>query len=185
MFRLRQGFFQLLMSSQQEGWRGTRSWEGTQPGQLTQTGQQGIPYHMTSCSVYKLGGVGLGRADCCWGTNWASVSEWWAMSNYIVHHLFCIFQSFYYYYYCNFIIVIITIISFFLSVPLNCSYLNPQVLPFSFWFSPPSHWVGGKWASSCVVLSCWVELNPDTWVSASSSICYLLHWSVGQYTDWV
>ena len=52
--------FQLLMPSQQEGWRGTRSWEGTQPGQLTQTGQRGIPYHVTSCPVYKLGTVGLG-----------------------------------------------------------------------------------------------------------------------------
>ena len=34
-----------------------RSWEGAQPGQLTQTGQRDIPYHVTSCSVYKLGGV--------------------------------------------------------------------------------------------------------------------------------
>ena len=48
------------MPSQQEGWRGTRSWEETQPGQLTQTGQRGIPYHVTSHLVYKLGGVGLG-----------------------------------------------------------------------------------------------------------------------------
>ncbi|GAB0180586.1 hypothetical protein GRJ2_000523900 [Grus japonensis] len=32
--------------------------EGTQPGQLTQSGQRDIPYHMTSCSAYKPGGVG-------------------------------------------------------------------------------------------------------------------------------
>ena len=50
--------FQLLMPSQQEGWRGTRSWQGTQPGQLTQTGQQVIPYHVKSHLVYKLGGEG-------------------------------------------------------------------------------------------------------------------------------
>ena len=52
--------FQLLLPSQQESWRGTRSREGTQPGQLTRTGQRAIPYHVTSCLVYKLGGVGLG-----------------------------------------------------------------------------------------------------------------------------
>ncbi|XP_072716439.1 cyclic AMP-responsive element-binding protein 3 isoform X2 [Ciconia boyciana] len=32
-----------------------RSWEGTQPGLLIQTDQRAIPYHMTSCSVYKAG----------------------------------------------------------------------------------------------------------------------------------
>ena len=53
--------FQLLLPIQQEGWRGARSWEGTQPGQLTQAGQKGIPYHVMSCPVYKLGGVGLGE----------------------------------------------------------------------------------------------------------------------------
>ena len=52
--------FQLLMPSQQEGRRGTRSREGTQPGQLTQTGQRNTPYHVMSCPVYKLGGVGQG-----------------------------------------------------------------------------------------------------------------------------
>ena len=46
------------MPSQQEGWMDTRSWEGTQPGQLTQIGQRDIPYHVMSCPVYKLGGVG-------------------------------------------------------------------------------------------------------------------------------
>ena len=51
--------FQLLVPSQQEGWRGTRSWEGTQPGQLTPTAQRNVPYHVTSCPVYKLRGAGL------------------------------------------------------------------------------------------------------------------------------
>ena len=60
VFRLKSRIFQLLMPSQRESWRGTSSWEGTQPGHLTQTGQQGIPDHVTSCPVYKLGGVGLG-----------------------------------------------------------------------------------------------------------------------------
>ena len=54
------------MPSQQEGWRGTRSWEGTQPGKLTQNVQRGIPYHVMSCPVYKLGGVGQGVQIAAW-----------------------------------------------------------------------------------------------------------------------
>ena len=45
---------------------------------------------------------------------------------------------------------------------LNCSYLNPQVLLF-FPPSSPPHWEGGG-GSGCVVLSCWLGLNHDTWV---------------------
>ena len=141
MFTLKSRIVQLLMPSQQEGWRGTRSWEGTQPGQLTQTGQRGIPDHVMSWPVYKLGGVGQGRARITARELTGHSQQ--VVSNGIVHHLFCIFQSFYYYY-CHFSIVITIIISFFLSVLLNCSYLSPRVLPFSFRFSPPSHWVGGK-----------------------------------------
>ena len=59
MFSLKSRIFQILMPSQQEGWRDTRSWEGTEPGQLTQSGQWGIPYHVMSCLVYKMGGEGL------------------------------------------------------------------------------------------------------------------------------
>ena len=124
--------FQLLMPSQQEGWRGTRRWEGTQPGQLTQTGQRNIPYHVMSCPVYKLRGVGL-VGDCCSGTNRASVSEWWAIALCIT----CFVYS------NSFFIIFIIISIFFLSVLLNCLYLNPQVLLF-FQFSPPSHWGGGS-----------------------------------------
>ena len=56
MFILKSRIFCLLMPSQQEVWRGTRSWEGTQLGQLTPTDQRDIPYHMTSCSAIKAGG---------------------------------------------------------------------------------------------------------------------------------
>ena len=143
--------FQLLVPSQQEGWRGTKSWEGTQPGQLTQTGQRGIPYHVTSCPVCKLGGVGRRGADHYSGTNWASVSKWWAIALCIT----CFVYAFYYY--CNFIIVIIIIIIFFLSVLLNCSYLNPRVLLFSFWLSPPSHWgvAGSEWVAAWCLVAGW------------------------------
>ena len=141
------------MPSQQEGWRGTRSWERTQPGQLTQMSQRGIPYHMTSCPVYKLGGVGVG--DRCSGTNWGSVGGWWAIALLII----CTFQSFYYYCY-HFLSVIIIIISFFFSVLLNHSYFNPQVLLFFLIFSPIPLG-GGEWVSGCMVLSCWLGLNHD------------------------
>ena len=142
------------MPGQQEGWRGTRSWDGTDPGHLTQSGQWGIPYRVTSCPVYKLGGVGMG--DRCLGTNRVSISRWWAIALCIT----CIFQSVYYYC-CHFISVIIIIISFFFSVLLNCSYLNPGVLLLFLIFSPiPLD--GGEWVSGCVVLSCWLGLNHDS-----------------------
>ena len=161
------------MPSQWEGWRGTRSWHRTQPGQLTQTGQRGIPDHVMSCPVYKLGAVGL-RGDHCSGTNWALVSEWWAIASYIT----CIFQSFYYYY-CHFIIVII--MSFFFSVLLNCSYLNPWVLLVFFPILSPIPLGGGQWVSGCVVLSCWLGLNHNsreewfhvTWINSQHR--YRLH----------
>ena len=45
----------------------TRSWEGAEPGELTQPGQRAIPYLMTACSVYELGGVGRGAAIAAQG----------------------------------------------------------------------------------------------------------------------
>jgi len=51
--------FQLLMlTCQREGKGCTGSWEGTELRQLTQTGKMDIPYNVTSCSVFKLRGVG-------------------------------------------------------------------------------------------------------------------------------
>ena len=129
--------FQLL-PSQQEGWRGTRSWEGTQPGQLTQTGQRDISYHVTSCPIYKLGGVGL------WGVGLGGITAQELTGGRLAsgEQLHCaslvLYIQFFYYYYRHFIVVIIIIISFFLSVLLNCSYLNPRVLLFLPILSPIS-----------------------------------------------
>ena len=147
------------MPSQQEGWRGTRSWEGTQPGQLTQTGQRDIPYHVTSCPVYKLGGVGPGAGgNRCLGTNWTSVGKWWAIalcitcfvySNpFIIIILILLLFCIYYYYFLPF-------------CPINL-YLHPRVLLFS-WFSSPSHCGGGgsdQAAAWCLVVG-W--LKPWHW----------------------
>ena len=94
--------------------------------------------------------------DCHSGTNWVSIGGWWAVALCIIY----IFQSFYYCC-CHFISVIITIISFFFSVLLNRSYLNPRVLLlFPIFFPIPLG--GGEWVSGCVVLSCWLGLNQDT-----------------------
>jgi len=46
--------FQLLMPASAPGHTGSQ--EGAQPAQLTPAAQSDIPYHMTSCSVYKAGG---------------------------------------------------------------------------------------------------------------------------------
>jgi len=44
---------------------------------------------------------------------------------------------------------------------LNCLYLNPRVSSLlRFWSSPTSH--QGEWVSSCVVLSCQLELNHNS-----------------------
>jgi len=50
--------FQLLTLA----WPARCSETGTQLGHLTRPVPGNIPYHMTSCSVYKLGGVGQGAA---------------------------------------------------------------------------------------------------------------------------
>ncbi|KAK4813868.1 hypothetical protein QYF61_001966 [Mycteria americana] len=61
----------LLISSAGEG--AEEAGKEAQPGQLTPTGQRAIPYHMTSCLVYKLGGVGQRVAIAAQGLVWASV----------------------------------------------------------------------------------------------------------------
>jgi len=53
-----QGWFSYCWAvlAQSPGLLPTRSQEGAQPGQLTPTDPRDIPYHVTSCSVYKAGG---------------------------------------------------------------------------------------------------------------------------------
>ena len=124
------GIFQLLVPSQQEGWRGTRSWEGTQPGQLTQTGQRHIPYHMTSCPVYKLGGVGWEgqiTAQELIGHRSASGKQLHCASLVL----------------CSLILLALLLSLFFLPFcPIKLSLAQPTSFTF-FQFSPPSHWAGG------------------------------------------
>jgi len=50
----------------------------------------------------------------------------------------------------------------FFVVLLNLLDLNPWVLPFAH-FSFPSHWGDGDgWATSCLVLGCWLLSSPMT-----------------------
>ena len=132
MFSLKSRTFQLLKPSQQEGWRGTRSWHRTQPGQLAQSGQRGIPYHVMSCPVYKLGGVGAEGIAAQGLTGCRSAGgEQLHCASFIRSNPFII-------------TVVIIIISFFFSVLLKRSYLNPRVLLLFPVFSPiPLDGVGG------------------------------------------
>ena len=121
-------------------------------------------FHTMWCHAQYINWEEWGWGDRCSGTNWASISGWWA----IALHIVCAFQSFYYCC-CHFISVTIIIISFFFSVLLNCSYpMSFTFLSFFFRFPAPSQWVGGKWVSGCMVLSCWLGLNHDicaSWLS--------------------
>jgi len=99
MLILSQGLFSFPCST---AW----SWEEAHPGQLTRSGQRDIPYHMTSCSVYKLGELARGEI-----TAWGQAGKW-VVSSCTMHHSFCI---------------IISPPSFFAAL-LNCLCLNPWVL---------------------------------------------------------
>lgn len=86
--------------------------------------------------------------------------------------LYCAPLSFWGLFLCGFVLSFsITVIfqRFLLSLLLlllNHSYLNPQVLPFFFFscFCSLSHWERwGRWASCCMVLSCWLGLNHSSW----------------------
>ena len=99
VFSLKSRIFQLLMPSQQESWRGTRSWHRTQPGQLTQTGQRGIPYRVTAFDTVshgilleKLAAHGLDKCTLRWVKNWLDgqaqrvvvngfTSSWWCVTS--------------------------------------------------------------------------------------------------------
>ena len=77
---------------------------------------------------------------CFPGDGWTPACRWEVVNEFLV--LFCLH-------------------AWLLLYLLNCLYLNPRVFSLlPFWFSPPSH-RGGEWASSCVVLSCWLGLNHD------------------------
>ena len=56
-------FLLLTPPHQRGGWGCARSWEGTQLGRLTPADQRDVPYHMMSCSIYKLGEK-LARGHC-------------------------------------------------------------------------------------------------------------------------
>ena len=133
------------MPSRREGWRGTRSWEGTQPGQLTQSGQRDIPYQMTPCPVYKLGGAGWERRMAAQGLaehqsaggeqlHYGSLVFSW-----VLFHSFCYLPFRY-----KLLLLLLLSSSFYFIVFLfqlvNCSYLNPRV---SLVFDSPPHPTGG------------------------------------------
>ena len=103
----------------------------------------------------------LDWGDRCSGTNWASIGKWWAIA-------LCITCFVYSNSFISIVILLLLLLLLLvssLSILLNSSYLNPRVLPFSFWFSSPIplSW-GGEWVSGCVVLSCWLGLNQDTYL---------------------
>ena len=127
----------------------TGSWEQAQPGQLTQTSQGDIRHHMTSCSVYKLRELAGEEGSLL--RNGLSI-RFRVVSNCIVHH--SLYTFFYQYYCCYYFSPCVVL--------LNCPYLSPWGFAFFFRFSSPSHQRGKEWASSRVVLSCWLGLNHDT-----------------------
>ena len=115
--------------------RCARSWEGAEPGQLTRTSQRGIPYHGTSCPVYKLGGVGReGRI-----TARASVSGWWAIALCITCLSWVLFLSFFLLYSFSLQLLSLLLVSIrfyftlviklFLSQPTSFTLFSPILLP--------------------------------------------------------
>lgn len=123
---------------------------------MTRPNQTDIPYHRTSCSVYKPRGVSQGLPITAQGpARHRSVGG----KNCIAHLFFISFlfgfyssplhSSFRYngYYF-------VSIIKWFLSQPSSCTF-SPS--------SPPHPlWAQGERVSSCVVLSCHLALNHDT-----------------------
>lgn len=106
----------------------TRSWKGAQPRQLTFTCQRGIPYHRTSCLVYKLGRVVQQLQLCHWPVGDEQL--------HCASLFFCCFIPLYHYfcgcYHCD-----DDDITFCVTL-LNCSYLN--LCGFIFLSGFPSHW---------------------------------------------
>jgi len=107
------------------------SCEGTQPGQLTQSGHRGILFHMASCSLYKLGGVGRGAATAARGR----VVMWLSSGGEQLHLCITCFV--------HIIIAIIIIINYYYYCLLLCFPIKlSSSQPMSFYFSPfssPSH----------------------------------------------
>ena len=126
-------FLPLTPPHQRVGSGSTRSWERTQLGQLTPTDQRDIPYHMTSCSVYKLQGAGRGAVIAAWElAGYQSVGgkqlHCASLALYVIITIIII------------LLLLLLLFYFILFQLLNCSYLNPGVFSLLlFWFSPPSH----------------------------------------------
>lgn len=115
------------------------NWEWAYLGQVTWTGQSDSPHHRTPCQVYKLG-KSPGKKYC------TSLACFCAPPPYFIIH--------YYYYYILFCFQF-----------LNWSYLNLQVLLLIL-LPPPLEWEerGTGKASSCMVLSCKLDINYDTYI---------------------
>ena len=128
MFIPSQGLFGFLGPASQRAGGAQETGRGHSQGSWPEPAKEDIPYHGTSCLVYKLGGLAGG--DRCSGTGWASVR---VVSSCTVHHLFSflpfpldfiLFPTFpynyYYCYCCSYLFILFKL--------LNCSYLNPRVL---------------------------------------------------------
>ena len=175
---------QVLRPCQGEGWGVTGNWEGTQPGQLTQTSQRDIPYHGTSCWVYKLGERRKEGRDIRHYGIWQS-PDLLGMAGHLPTHgkweinsLLCFawgmqlelypFPSPF-----HFVIIISGRMDFPCSACcshlfmlfnlLSCSYLNPWVL-YSFPILLPIPLGDGGWATGCVGLGCQPGLNHDSYL---------------------
>lgn len=146
----------------------TRSWEGIQPGQLSQIDQrriiQIIQFHEQQM---KLGGRKrdgnilviafiFPRRHYSWqGPALLEVTEhlpthgkWW---------ISCWFSF----------------VSMAFASPIKLSLSQATKFFFSLIFSPIS---GSEWGSSCMVLSCWLGLNHDSWIKRKKK-SFLLSWA--------
>jgi len=105
-------------------------------------GRRDIPYHTVSCRAIKLGELAGGLPLL---GDWLGIA-WWLVSNCTVHHFLWM------------LFIIIIFPSF--SAPLNCHYLNPQVLPF-FLILFPIPLVGSEQMAVWCWAACWVKLRLD------------------------
>lgn len=132
-----------------------RSWEETQPGQMIPSDQRDIPYHVTSCSVYKVGEErgGVGHL------------EWWCLFSQVTVKGDGALLSWEWLNTClplgtselipSFPLLVCTAFAF--SIKLSLS--PPRSFPaFTLLLLPPFLLVV-EWERGCVGLDCWLRLN--------------------------
>ena len=133
--------------------RGMIGWKEKWEEKLTKNYQRDIPWHRTSCLAIKLGCGEFARASHCWAL----------VSNCFLHHLFFFTSSYFSTFFCSLFLFHF----YFFKLPITSTHELSYLYCSDFLTCCTER---GVLASSWVVVSCLLLLNPNSTLDIQSNL---------------